>query len=472
MEIIKSAAGHNYIYDRNTSYISLSSNYSPKENENQVNPRFAKKLDYVTRHGIISQEKSENNQYRLLTKKDIDDAIINTHQIILEVTDKCNLDCYYCGYGHFYDNYDARLNRDLPLDSFKTLYNYLKNLWETSYNKGCSYLRISFYGGEPLCNFQFIHDAVMYTRNNPILNKKIVFSMTTNAVLLDKYMDFLVENNFEILISLDGDKFNDSYRTFKNGTGSFDTVISNIDKLQSTYPIFFNKNIKFNSVLHNRNSVRESNHFIYSRYNKRPMTNELNVFGIAKCKRAEFLKIFHSKTSEFNSMSNEEKQVYERQSPHIIQCEKWLFSTLMKTYSVNIFDALSDNFIESLDSNRQEIPTKTCIPFSRKIFVSVNGGIFPCERIGNEFNFGNISGNELYINYDNIIERYNQLFLKYITACKTCKAKDFCSVCVVSDINGYEVCNRAKPRNIEEIISFFEANPEEIREIIKNISII
>ena len=78
----------------------------------------------------------------------------------------------------------------------------------------------------------------------------------------------------------------------------------------------------------------------------------------------------------------------------------------------------------------------------------------------------------LYINYDNIIERYNQLFLKYITACKTCKAKDFCSVCVVSDINGYEVCNRAKPRNIEEIISFFEANPEEIREIIKNISII
>ena len=69
--------------------------------------------------------------------------------------------------------------------------------------------------------------------------------MTTNAVLLDKYMDFLVENNFEILISLDGDKFNDSYRTFKNGTGSFDTVISNIDKLQSTYPIFFDKNIKF-----------------------------------------------------------------------------------------------------------------------------------------------------------------------------------------------------------------------------------
>ncbi len=62
MEIIKSAAGHNYIYDRNTSYISLSSNYSPKENENQVNPHFAKKLDYLTRHGIISQEKSEDRK--------------------------------------------------------------------------------------------------------------------------------------------------------------------------------------------------------------------------------------------------------------------------------------------------------------------------------------------------------------------------------------------------------------------------
>lgn len=85
--------------------------------------------------------------------------------------------------------------------------------------------------------------------------------MTTNAVLLEQYMDFLVKNNFEILISLDGNKYNDSYRVFKNGNSSFDTVISNIDKLYSSYPAYFIQNVKFNSVLHNRNSVKDANTF-------------------------------------------------------------------------------------------------------------------------------------------------------------------------------------------------------------------
>ena len=161
---------------------------------------------------MISDDSKSEFKYKLLETEDIKDALINTHQIIFEVTDKCNLDCYYCGYGHFYENHDLRKNQDMSFDAFKTLYNYLDEIWGKNNYKGCTYLRISFYGGEPLCNFPFIKKAVEYVTNNPIKNKRIVYSMTTNAVLLDRYMDFLVDNNFEILISLDGDKYNDSYR--------------------------------------------------------------------------------------------------------------------------------------------------------------------------------------------------------------------------------------------------------------------
>ncbi len=37
--------------------------------------------------------------------------------------------------------------------------------------------------------------------------------MTSNAVLLDKYQDYLAEKQFDILISLDGDEWGNSYRT-------------------------------------------------------------------------------------------------------------------------------------------------------------------------------------------------------------------------------------------------------------------
>ena len=234
MEIITAASGNSYIYEQRTGYISLvPSSYMSK---GTLSSYYSDKIKYLTKFGLISNKSELEFKYKLLEKKDIKNALINTHQIIFEVTDKCNLNCYYCGYGHFYDNYNARENQDMSFDSFKTLYNYLKDIWITSNNKGCTYLRISFYGGEPLCNFSFIKKAVDYVKNNPIKNKRIVYSMTTNAVLLEQYMDFLVKNNFEILISLDGNKYNDSYRVFKNGNSSFDTVISNIDKLYSSYP--------------------------------------------------------------------------------------------------------------------------------------------------------------------------------------------------------------------------------------------
>lgn len=470
MEFVTATSGNSYIYEQRTGYISLvPSSYMSEGNQSLY---YFEKIKYLTHFGLISADSEEEFKYKLLKKEDITDALINTHQIIFEVTDKCNLDCYYCGYGHFYDNHNARENQDMSFDVFKTLYNYLDELWLNSNNKGCTYLRISFYGGEPLCNFPFIEQAVDYVKNNPIKNKRIVYSMTTNAVLLDRYMDFFVDNNFEILISLDGDKYNDSYRVFKNGKSSFDTVISNIDKLYRSYPEFFMRNIKFNSVLHDRNSVRDANSFIFKRYQKYPMTNELNVFGIAKSKHTDFLKMFRSKAKDFLLMTTDEKKEYENQSPFMHNCEKWVFNTLMKTYSASLLEVLSESYIPSQISDNIEIPTKTCIPFSRKIFISVGGSLFPCERIGSEFDFGKIHDGKVVINFEWILNMYNRLFIKYAEICGKCKAKDFCSVCIVSDINGYEVCRRSKPRNIKEFISFFETNPDILRNIIKIISII
>lgn len=63
--------------------------------------------------------------------------------------------------------------------------------------------------------------------------------MTTNAMLLHRYMDFLQENCFHLLISLDGNKENDGYRMDKVGHSSFERVVANVDILQKNIPIIF-----------------------------------------------------------------------------------------------------------------------------------------------------------------------------------------------------------------------------------------
>ena len=88
-------------------------------------------------------------------------------------------------------------------------------------------IRISFYGGEPLLNFKFIKEAVTLIKNLNV-NKEFSFSMTTNAIYLRKYIDFLAENKFDILVSIDGDRYEDSYRNFPNGNPSFNIVANNI----------------------------------------------------------------------------------------------------------------------------------------------------------------------------------------------------------------------------------------------------
>lgn len=41
---------------------------------------------------------------------------------------------------------------------------------------------------------------------NNLINLSHIFTMTTNGILLDRYLDFLVQHDFQLLISLDGNE--------------------------------------------------------------------------------------------------------------------------------------------------------------------------------------------------------------------------------------------------------------------------
>lgn len=173
---------------------------------------------------------------RRITAREIERNIVNLRQLTFEVTDCCNLQCQYCGYGELYSGYDERKACYMNFEQIRPIIDYLVSLWQSHHSdSGRPLTYFSFYGGEPLLNMKFIKQVINYV-DSLVIERRIAYSMTTNAMLLDKQMDYLAKHNFHLLISLDGDSEGQSYRVDHAGRNSFGRVFRNIKMLQEKYP--------------------------------------------------------------------------------------------------------------------------------------------------------------------------------------------------------------------------------------------
>ncbi len=363
--------------------------------------------------------------FRKINPTEIYENLLNLKQITFEVTDACNLKCNYCGYGDMYFGYDKRESKYMPFYQVRLLFDYLFVIWEK--DRPASEIPmtyISFYGGEPLLNMNLIMAVVQYLDHRHI-NRNFIFSMTTNAVLLDRYMDYLVAHDFHLLISLDGDKAAQSYRSDISGRNSFDKVYKNVKILQNLYPAFFMNNVNFNSVLHNRNSVEGIMTFMKKEFNKRPSISELNTSGIKPDKLEEFEKTFRNKMESL-MLSGNCKKISEElflSDPRTHELLLFLFQ-----YSGNYFKDYNSLFID--EENFTVTPTGTCTPFGKKMFVTVNGKILQCEKIDHSFALGSISEEGVLLDLNSVTENYNYYLEKMEVQCKSCKRKKSCIQCL------------------------------------------
>lgn len=362
-----------------------------------------------------------------LKSGDIKKCLANTPQITFEVTDACNLKCEYCGYGRFYSDYDERKKQLLPTEKATRFLDYLFDLWNSPLNTSINQnVYISFYGGEPLMNFPFIQKVVNHLQDANCKTRCFTFSMTTNAILLNRYMDYLVEQKFNLLISLDGDEYSTSYRINGAGKNAFDKIVQNVDLLKEKYPEYFEKHVDFNAVLHNRNSVDSIYSFFKSRYNKIPSIGELNSSGIREDMIEEFNKTYKGSTESL------------LQSEHYSEIEKDMFLKSPTYHSATVFlmqysEFRFKDYNELLYGKTKSefiLPTGTCLPFSKKVFITVNGKILPCERIGHQFALGQINDDTINLDFHAIANKYNAYYSKMDNVCKKCHNKKACVQCV------------------------------------------
>lgn len=431
-----------YLFMKNTFYSNTKNSYYhsdknkefyflPPELKNTISTSsedgysyYKKKYQFWKDKGVFNESDNQIDiQYHL---EYIESNIANLRQLLIEVTDGCNLSCQYCGYGELYANYDKREGKKQSFQNVKALIDFLTIFWKSEKNTSFDHIvYIGFYGGEPLLNFSLIQEIIEYVEKIHISGLTFEYNMTTNGVLLGKYMDYLISKKFHLLISLDGSKINNSYRVTSTGVESFDIVVNNAKKIQEYAPDYFEKFVNFNAVLHNRNSVESIYSFIKQTFNKNPSIGELTTNGINKDLKEEFNKMFINRLESLQqAMSCEEvRENYLEISP-----DRMLMSNFIDAFIGNTYKTLSDLFYNK--ENLSYMPTSTCPPFYKKLFLTVNGRILPCEKIGQQVSLGWVKDGIVSLNPAEIQDLYESLFNKVSKQCKQCLLWKNCSSCI------------------------------------------
>lgn len=456
----------------------LSSEYIKIENYGCFSKKeiayYYKKILLLLNNGYFSKPKREKILNRRVTSDAIKKQLANIKQITFEVTDSCNLKCKYCGYGKYYKNYDKREKINLNVHTAINLIRYLSKLWNSSFNFSHNKnIYIGFYGGEPLLNFSFIKEIVKHINNLKVLHNRFTFSITTNAILLEKYIDFLVEHNFNLLISLDGNKENNGYRIFKNGKPAYDIILRNIKAIQKKYPEYFENKVNFNAVIHNKNSVSDIYRYFKDNFDKIPNIGELNTSGIDPSQKDEFWEKY-TNTNRSLRRSNDNSLI-----------EKEMFIGLPHIRSIDIFlrkysGYVYNDYNELIFSNENQkiTPTGTCFPFSKKVYVTVNGKILPCERIGHQHALGYVYEKRVKLDFEKIAEKYNKYYDKMMKQCILCFNNKACAQCIfhMNIEDKHPKCNSFMDADgfskyLNTHISYIEKNPKIYSKIMEEVVI-
>lgn len=393
--------------------------------------------------------------------KDVEEIIknIGIKELILIVTEECNLRCKYCVYSGNYDN--NRIHKNNYMDDIiakKAIHKYLNECKQ--FRKSNLFFKpiIGFFGGEPLLNFNVIKEAVRFSKD--IYKEKILYTMTTNAMLLtEEKLDFLVKNNFLLVISLNGDRYeNDRLRIDIKNSGSFDRVISNMKRLYEKYPQYYKENVSIAATFDNGTDMIKLREFFN--------TNEL-----VKEKLTVLSKVIDQHTSWYDRYSIEENKKYEKE---IVELKEIFFKSikanepvelfLKKLLALPYFNILNRSINQELSEYKPKIQpySGACIPGS-KLAVDYNGKLHLCEKINSKIPIGDVDG---WIDYNKIsalINRFNSYMSNY---CEKCPIQRLCPVCYKDIINDdgsftldYEICEKyisGQKRLFSEVYNLLE----------------
>jgi len=341
----------------------------------------------------------------------------NIMSMALQVTQQCNFRCAYCAYCT--SDFEFQRDHSSKRMPIKTAMAAVDFFAARSGNQ--EEVFIGFYGGEPLLELPLIQQITAYAEEK-LSGKDLKFTVTTNASLFTPDIArFFSEHNFMITISLDGtQETHDRSRRFADtGKGSYAVIRDNLETVKEQYPSLFKK-LSYNIVIDPRYPC-DPLHQLFS--------------------QEELFRTSHFMSTLIDDTFSVEKavpsEVYIRQNDlHTFKS----YLSLRGDYDLDSVSRVAHNALSTeikriqtrmkpeMSLNDVMAPGGPCIAGERRLFVSVDGNLFPCERVSETsmaMNIGNLWDGFDLLKVDRILN------ISQTTAddCKNCWAFRHCTLC-------------------------------------------
>lgn len=196
------------------------------ENATPLDDNFKETVKYLfSNYYLVNSNNEDEEVYQQCLSLIYPPAISNAYIV---VTENCNFNCKYCFISERVTA--GGVNKIMTKDVAKASVELLQKTYERQqheYDK-----TITFYGGEPLLNFEvikyFMHE-IEHVKLYAYWPSDVKYAIITNGSLLTKeHIAFFRKNNIALSISYDVDEHSHANRANRLGQDTFDVVRNNI----------------------------------------------------------------------------------------------------------------------------------------------------------------------------------------------------------------------------------------------------
>lgn len=334
------------------------------------------------------------------------------NQIILEVTQSCNLQCRYCT---FSDHYQTFRMPSQQVMSFETAQKALELVFAHIGQRENREFVVGFYGGEPMLQFPLVRRITEFA-HELFAGWTLRHTITTNATLLtDEILDFLEKYDFGVLVSLDGPPQNhDAKRVFHDGRGTYAEVREKLEHIRRTRPEFFEKKVRYSAVFSKDLCYLDTVEF----FRNDDLVNHAHVnLSFVNEKDTDYYRHFpYDRDAFLQSYKNVFRDIREKaeRGEELKPVENTLFNNFNR-----IRKQLQTGTFAPLDG--------TCL-YDSRFYVAADGSFHICEKINNLFSFGNVRQGFDFARMEQLAAEYAAVVQE---KCSTCEVRFLCMHCFI-----------------------------------------
>ena len=339
-------------------------------------------------------------------------------ELILKVTDECNLRCKYCVYSDHYPYTQDYGSSAMDLKTGISAVNHYMGLLVEQRKYLNKVPFIAFYGGEPLMNFELIRGVIEHVKDK-YREIPVNYTITTNGLLLKNpdIVRYLKENKVIICLSLDGYRENhDRNRVNHNNAPTYNELIDIVERSFTDYPLIYS----LCCIDYRTDMEKLYDHYMENdRISGGKIPHVLRISQISDIGTDYYKQFTAEERSAFiASLRNLESRYIglAKRNEH-----NWLLDMLIGQELLRIFD-------RPRLGNRSGyfFINGACVP-GEKIFVRPDGSFGICEKVGiDSLTIGNV---ETGLDYSLIVKRIKQLNAITKTKCANCELSMLCNVC-------------------------------------------